>query len=155
MAFINDFGKKISKSSQDAYTKTKLGVKLSEEEKHLNSLYLELGKTFYNWTKENNYSESFNQQVNQIDRQISTMEELSVELDKIKGLMKCPVCNISIPINSSFCIHCGNKIEYPENLCKNCGATLTNNAAFCVVCGAKIVQSTESINVDDSLIKEE
>ena len=155
MAFINDFGKKISKSSQDAYAKTKLGVKLSEEEKQLNSLYLDLGKSFYNWTRENDYSESFVQQINQIEQQIASLEELSVERDRIKGLMKCPVCNASISINSTFCIQCGNKIEYPENRCKKCGATLPNNAAFCVACGAKTELVTDTVNDNENIVGEE
>ncbi len=155
MAFINDFGKKISKSSQDAYAKTKLGVKLSEEEKNLNSLYLELGKAFYNWAKENDYSESFLPQIKQIEQQIASMEALLVERDKINGLMKCPICNTSIPINSSFCINCGNKIEYAENRCKECGAPLPDNAAFCVACGAKAEVSTSSFGTDESIAKEE
>lgn len=53
--------------------------------------------------------------------------------------MKCNHCGKEIHDNSSYCPHCGNKLNKPEALfCPKCHKMRSSDMAFCPTCGSKL-----------------
>ncbi|WP_346355965.1 RDD family protein [Azotosporobacter soli] len=52
--------------------------------------------------------------------------------------MKCPSCQIEVPMESKFCQACGARMEATLNTtsCPLCGERMTQEAKFCSACGA-------------------
>ena len=155
MAFLNDLSKKISQTSQDVVKKTKdsseiyrLEGMISEEDRKINSIYQQLGKLYYELHKDS-YEISFEAMVLQINdcenRKIQCLEQI----DKIKGIKKCPQCGSEIPYTAKFCNSCGSQLEVekadiPQETisnvitCKNCNNVIGENSAFCENCGTPV-----------------
>lgn len=49
----------------------------------------------------------------------------------------CPTCHADIPLDSRFCLRCGNQMVV-VNKCDECNADLPVEAKFCMVCGSKV-----------------
>lgn len=68
--------------------------------------------------------------------------------------MQCPKCQFENPVDSNFCLECGQKLD--QN-CPECGKTLPAPAKFCNGCGHKLVAKSESspkdLSFDDKLTK--
>lgn len=58
----------------------------------------------------------------------------------------CKNCGQTLPDNTSFCSHCGTKVEIIK-FCPKCGTELSNNSSFCPNCGERIgAQSPSSFS---------
>lgn len=170
MAFFDTLGSKIQQTGQEAVKKTKdlaeitkLNSQISNEEKVVNSLLIQLGQKCYGVSVEiasinggNNAAESFYAQYNekllpicsQISMESSKIEAMKNEIIRIKNIKTCPNCGSECPETAPFCSICGQKL--PDNLptqqpkaagfifCPNCGAQLPGDAAFCTGCGQKV-----------------
>ena len=158
MAFLDDVGRKISNWSQTAVQKTKgvadgarINSNISEEEKNLNNIYRDLGRTYYQI------------HANDPDPQLKNIVLAAVESEKklsflyqqlrdIQGLVRCPACGNMAPSNSMFCNACGSglpKANQPMNgtQCPKCGNTLAMPTKFCNKCGFKIENVVPAPNI--------
>lgn len=53
------------------------------------------------------------------------------------NMIFCPSCGKKIP-KGKFCMECGYKFEFPDDVCKNCGKKLLPGAKFCMECGTPV-----------------
>jgi len=160
MAFLDDIGKKISQTGQDAAKKakdlaetTKLNLIIDEQKKVINSLYLQLGAKYYA-VKGTCPDEELIQLCSDINASMNTIAAFQGEIEKIAAseansavvvqgpIKNCPSCGGANATDAAFCHLCGSKLESPEpvpgTFCLNCGQPLKPNAAFCGSCGNKV-----------------
>ncbi len=146
MAFLD----KITKVTQDAVRGAKdmtdvarLNSLISDEEKKIDALFKQIGKTYYN-NCDGEIPEAFSElfaSVKEAEEKILGYHE---DIKKIKGSKNCANCGASNPSNSSFCISCGAPMEAQaevapaQKFCTSCGAAIEPGAAFCLSCGAKL-----------------
>jgi membrane protease subunit (stomatin/prohibitin family) len=51
-----------------------------------------------------------------------------------KGAVHCPECHGEVPLDSRFCLHCGQQLVVMKK-CPRCATDVTASAAFCSSCG--------------------
>lgn len=51
-----------------------------------------------------------------------------------KGTVHCPACHGEVPLDSRFCLHCGQQLVVMKK-CPRCSTNVTASAAFCSSCG--------------------
>lgn len=164
MGFFDDFGKKISQVGQGAAQQTKifaettkLNSHISDEEKQINNLYIQIGKNYFEAHKNNDSDEYKDLMVGITDAQ-ARIAQYQEQIRTIKGIRNCPNCGAEVPNNSAFCNSCGTKMPAKETApaagvqasakCPQCGADVAADSKFCDGCGcdlsnAAAVQSTE------------
>lgn len=164
VAFFDDFGKKISQASQSTLQKTrdmadvaKINMQISDEEKKINDIYLQIGK-LYMELHASDSEEAFKAMVQTIADAQNRIKEFEVQIQEIKGVVRCEKCGAEVAREAAFCPACGMKMpeivqeeavqeeaaaqeEEPvvEKKCSNCGAVLGNDALFCSECGTKVL----------------
>lgn len=146
MAFLD----KITKVTQDAVRGAKdmtdvarLNSLISEEQKKIDMLFNQIGRTFYE-SHEGDVPEAFVDLFTSVKEAKEKIESYNEDIKKIKGSKTCAKCGASNPSTSSFCISCGAPME-PQNetaatqkFCTSCGTPIEPGAAFCLSCGTKI-----------------
>ena len=150
MAIFGEIGKKISQTTQSAVKGTKdladiarLNSQISDEQKLLNSFFMQIGKRFYELYHDS-AEENFSSLCASITETMGKITNLRDEIQKIKGIKKCPGCGGEIPITTTFCGTCGydtrkeSESTEPSSKCPNCNKELINNVAFCTDCGQKL-----------------
>lgn len=152
MAFLDDLRKSISMAGQEAASQTRMfaetariNSKISDEEKQMNSLFLQLGRSYYEANKNNPEADRFDiiSSINDAQTRIGFYRD---EIRKVKGLKTCPQCGGEVPLNSLFCSFCGSKVPEAEtpalnmsmNKCPQCGSLVDNDSAFCTSCGCNL-----------------
>ena len=120
-AFFEGLGKKFSQTGQDAMKKTKDLAEISR----LNTekpypVYLDICQA--------------------IGGCLQTIDRHQVMVDEIKGIKKCRRCQTEVPLSSTFCPTCGNKLsedrEIPVSaICPECGMENGSSATTCMKCG--------------------
>jgi hypothetical protein len=158
MAFFEQVSQKLTQTSQEAVKKTKdmaeivkLNSAITEEQKKMDSVYCQIGKTYYkNFADKED--EMFQDYIAEISRSEAALLEMKEALRRLKGLQACPSCGNEQPIGQVFCSACGAKLpekpvepvpsqEEDTVVCNACGAVLQKGAAFCTSCGAKVEQT--------------
>ncbi len=152
MGFLDDLSKRLTVVGQEAASQTKIfaettkiNAKISDEEKQINNLYLQLGKICFENNRDNPDSR-YSDIVNNIKDAQTRIVFHRDELRRARGLKSCPQCGEDVPINSQFCNFCGSKVpevepQSPEiitNKCPHCGAPVDDKSAFCLVCGGNL-----------------
>jgi len=152
MAIFNQIGKKISQTTQNAVKGTKdladiarLNSQIAEEQKLLNSFYMQIGKKYYELSPEST-DDNFAAFCVSITECMTKLTSLREEIQNIKGIKKCAGCGAEIPVSTIFCGSCGyDTRKEPEATvedsiprCPNCNKELTDNIAFCTDCGQKL-----------------
>ena len=61
--------------------------------------------------------------------------------------MKCPKCQFENPDEATFCIECGNPMEFP---CPKCGTPTPRIGKFCMKCGCDLRESVDAPSIDYS-----
>lgn len=114
---FEDIGKKISEGSKSAVKKTKtvtetmkIKNKLAEEEDTLETLYVELGERYFKLFSDKPGDE-FTKLCAAIKNSKHKIEELSKELNGLKGIKTCKECGSEIGDNEIYCKKCGAKIK--------------------------------------------
>lgn len=117
MAFFEDFGKKISQAGQATLQKTKemadiakVNSAISDEEKKINDLYLQIGKLYVELHVAD-AEDSFKSAIEEIANAIKRIEEYKKQLLEIKGVARCSKCGAEVPVGSVFCAVCGAQIQ--------------------------------------------
>ena len=130
---------------------------MSMEAGRMVKLYNELGRKYFERTKENPDSE-FENIFNEIKTCKNRIAEYTETLNRLKGIKICVECGAQINIRAPFCSVCGAKqsqqVATPSNgqkFCTNCGTAIINNSAFCTTCGTRVQQAnpTETVSVAD------
>ena len=170
MAFFEELGKKISQVGYATVQKTKeladvskINLSISEEERKLNDLYMQIGKKYvelHTYAPENEFAELLEQVCIGKEKIVN----LKVEIEKIKGVICCENCGAEISEKSGFCSNCGAKIELKaevleeiiveevteKKLCANCQTELKPDALFCSECGTK-VQQEDDVKIEEDM----
>lgn len=114
---FEDIGKKISEGSKSAVKKTKAAAeimkiknKLAEEEDTLETFYIELGERYFKLFGDKPGDE-FTKLCAIIKKSKHKIDELSKELDELKGVKTCEECGSEIRDNAVYCKKCGAKIK--------------------------------------------
>lgn len=153
MAFWEQMGKKISDAGQGAAQQaknfsevTKLNGSISEKEKKISQLYLAIGEAYYAQHRDDPAAEQLDK-VEEIKTLAAEIERCRNEINRIKGIMKCPNCGAEVSAGSAFCNSCGTKMPQeqkeepvPEGMrrCPGCNALVSVENAFCNQCGIKL-----------------
>ena len=154
MAFFDELGRKISKTSQGVVRKTKdfadttkLGGLISDEEKQIDALYHQIGQAYFDMHKDDPEYE-LSALVAAVHDAQNRIEQYRDQINQINGIMKCPNCGTDVPNGSLFCNGCGTRMpekEQPEPVaagvpCAVCGALVAEGMRFCSCCGADMQQ---------------
>lgn len=156
MDFFEQIGKKISIAGQNVAQQTKnfadvsqLNSAISEKQKKISQLFLNIGQTYYEMHKEDPSSEH-REIMTEISTLYSEIAQNQEKIKQIKGVVKCPQCGADVPVNASFCNACGARIEQEstvdvknetQNYCPVCHAVAEPEDLYCNNCGAKIEKS--------------
>ena len=156
MAFFEQIGKKISNAGQSVAQQTKnfadvsqLNSAISEKEKKISRLFLNLGEMYYEIHKDDLESDHY-EVIAEISRLYSEIEQDQEKIKKIKGVVKCPQCGADVLIDAAFCSSCGAKIgknivkeDHKESyrFCPVCHSVIDSDDSFCNHCGTKIENS--------------
>jgi len=156
MAFFDELGKKISQTSQGVVQKTKdtaevikLNGMISDEEKRIKNLYMQIGKVYFELHSDS-CEEPLADMVASIKEAKSTIEQYSEQVKRLKGIVRCPNCGGDVQYGSPFCSSCGTKMEVKQPTvinedpsvihCSKCGMPINDGCAFCTNCGTKVAQ---------------
>lgn len=157
MAFFEQIGKHLTNAGQNVAQQTqnladvtRLNSAISEKEKKISQLFLEIGKGYYERHKNDGEAEELNKiiEINSLFAEIFANRE---KIKQIKGVIKCENCGADVPLNAAFCNACGAQINQVgtvkennenERRCPACHAVIEKDNLFCNYCGTKI----ESIN---------
>lgn len=148
MAFFDDISKKITQTGQSAVQKTRdmtevarLNGAVSDEEKKINSLYLQVGK-LYMAIHSNDYESDFAGMISAIRDSETKIQQYKQQIEDIKGITHCEKCGAEVPNNVLFCSVCGNAMpkvnaEDFANMvrCSGCGNMVPKDMRFCTHCG--------------------
>lgn len=154
MTILDDFGKALTKTSQDVAKKAKdmaekgnLKLQLKEEKWKLTGEYTNLGEKYFAMFGENVPAELREEaaKVEEIKRKITILEE---HLSKLGNEKTCPNCGSNVPEQGQYCSACGTKYPEPQeaeaeaeevefHTCKGCGAQVMKEEAYCTKCGEK------------------
>lgn len=150
MAFLDEIGKKISQTGQDMVQKTKdtaetmkLSSAISDEEKRIQNLYLEIGQRYFELHADS-YEAELEELVLSIKEANTKIDSYNEQIKRLKGIVRCPNCGGEVAYGAPFCSTCGSKmmdvvapVESTVRRCKNCGLPLADGAGFCTNCGTK------------------
>lgn len=150
MAFLDDIGKAFSNAGQktkDMADIAKFNSLLSEEEKKINNLYTQIGKTYVQ-LHPTDYDENlaaFFMAYRESEKKIA---EIKARLKQLKNLIDCPGCGSELPADAMFCSKCGYRmptrpVVVPDGsaICTSCGAFVPKTMRFCTGCGAPMAVS--------------
>ena len=153
MAFFDDLGAKLSKAGQSTMLKAnnladtaKLSMRTNELNKSIQEVYTKLGEQYYA-LHGSQPEEALAELCGQVDQLNAEIQEIRVELQRIKQIKVCPNCGSENPSDASFCNQCSAALptlppkEQPAaggKTCPNCGAQMQESALFCTKCDTKL-----------------
>ena len=144
--FFEQFGKKVTQTSQDAMKKTKefaeiakLNTQISDEEKRLNKIYMNLGRLYYQLYG-NQPSLEFKDLCLAIEGSLKNVEHYEVMVNELRGIKRCESCGTEMPIDSTFCQTCGSRLNEERGsvvavVCAKSGMENVAQATSCIGCG--------------------
>ena len=145
---LTDAGQSVAQQSKNFADVTQLNSSISDKEKKISQLYLNLGQLYYEGHKED-LSAEHREILDLINTLYTEIAQHREKIKQIKGVVKCPHCGADVPLNASFCNACGAEIERNESVsekdeaqryCAICHAAVHAEDSFCNNCGAKIDQ---------------
>lgn len=151
MGFWTDLkksGQEAAGKAKDLAEATRLQLAQQEQERKLEHLYTQLGKSFYEKTQVEEGSEFYEliQSITKIQEEIAASREQQMLL---KGGVRCAFCGTLMEADAIFCPGCGTRRELPKEpevivetedgkvLCPGCGKQVERKA-FCAFCGTKL-----------------
>lgn len=122
MGFFDKFTNTVSTASKEGISKAKeikdaakVQMDIKDRESSIAKMYRELGQAYYHAHKEDADPEY--DQILAIKASFAEIADLKAELDKIKGVRRCPSCGQQIALNAKFCANCGTSCEeVPEKV---------------------------------------
>lgn len=153
MDLFGNIGKKITNTGQNVAKHTKnfadvaqLNSAISEREKKISQLFLNIGQVYYEAHKNDSEGE-YQENIAEISKLYFEITQNQEKIKQIKGVVKCPQCGADVPLNAAFCNTCGTKIERGSGIetnggihkiCPECHSAVDPEDSFCNYCGAKI-----------------
>lgn len=154
MTILDDFGKALTRTSQDVAKRAKdiaekgnLKIQLKEEIWKLSEEYSKLGEKYFALFGENVPAELREEaaKVEELKRKINILEE---HLSKLGNEKQCPNCGTRMSAKGPYCSACGEKYPEPEeteeeaeevefHACGGCGNQVMEGEAYCTKCGMK------------------
>ena len=110
---INSTSKEINKKAKDLMSSNKLEGQIAAEEDKIQSIYLQIGMEYYAACKDDPEC-TYAQLCQQIDAARKEISKLKKELEKLKGLQRCPNCGSAVSVDAAFCPKCGTKMPTDE-----------------------------------------
>ena len=153
MAFFDDLGAKLSKTGQKTMQKaneladiTKLNMRTNELNRNIQDLYAKVGEQYYalHGTEPEAAVAGLCAEITAAKAEI---EQIRVDIQRIKQIKVCPSCGYENPSDASFCCKCSAALPElaPKQaaaptgpVCPNCGSPLMEGAQFCTKCGTRI-----------------
>lgn len=155
MAFFEQLGKRLTDAGQNVAQQTKnladvtqLNSAISDREKKISQLYLNIGQLYYEEHKGDSTADH-QEIIGEINALYAEIAQNREKIKQIKGVVKCPKCGADVPLNAAFCNACGTKMERVDSIsetngaqrhCPICHAVVSAEDSFCNNCGAKIDQ---------------
>ena len=120
MAFWEQMSKKITDASQGAAQQaknfsevTKLNGTISEKEKKITQLFHAIGEAYYAQHKDDPAAEQ-PEKIEEVKALAAEIERCRNEINRIKGIVKCPNCGAEVSAGSAFCNSCGTKMPQEQ-----------------------------------------
>lgn len=118
MGFWNNIGDNVKNTAATVGKKTdetikasKLKFKSSQLNNDIKNKYEKLGALVYELSKSGEKdSEAFDELIAEIDTAKAELEDISKQLDELKGMVACTVCGFKTDNDNSFCPKCGAKL---------------------------------------------
>lgn len=156
MAFFNELGKKFTQAGQEVTQQakifaetTKINSHISDEEKQINNLFIQIGKNYFEMNK-NNASDVYADIMVSITDAQARIEQYKEQIRKIKGISNCPNCGAEVANGSMFCNSCGAKMTVaevqPTAKCPQCGSDVMQGSKFCDSCGYDVSNAVQSVD---------
>lgn len=106
---VSSTGKELNKKAKDLVSTSKLEGQISAEEEKIHNAFLQIGMDYYHAHKDT--PDAFcGQLCEQIAASYDTIEQLKKEVERLKGLQRCPNCGSAVTIEAAFCPSCGTKM---------------------------------------------
>lgn len=149
MALWDSLTKKASETTAKAVQQakilaetTKLNSQIADEEKKISNNYYQIGK-LYAAMHQNDCEEDFAGMLAEIAEAEQKIRELKIQIQDIKGVVRCESCGAEVSKESAFCSACGAAlpkvevvVEDPDHeKCDSCGALVEKGMRFCTACG--------------------
>ncbi len=165
MKKVEQISKKVGDTATNTYNtvadksgklieETKLKIAISEKQTDIDEIYEEIGKAVYNAYKAGeDVGKDFTKEAKKIDKLNEEIQNMNTKILYNKGLRVCASCGETIPLDSKFCVNCGEKqkavkikeekketkkeeVEV-EKVCPECGQVFEPTAKYCNKCGHK------------------
>ena len=151
MSFWTDLkksGQEAAGKAKDLAEVTKLQLVQKEQERKLEQLYAQLGKSFYEKAVQEENAE-FSDLLQSITQTLEEIETCKEQQLLIKGGVRCAACGTLMEADAMFCPNCGAQKELPKEpevvveatpgkmICPGCGKQV-DPKAFCAFCGTKL-----------------
>ena len=140
---LTDMGQGVAQGTKNLTDTARLNGLISDEEKNIEKLIIELGQAYYNLHK-NDPAAELAQIVGSINEAYNNIEQHKEQIKLIKGDTKCGNCGADVANGAAFCANCGapNPEAQPAapaaRFCGNCGTPAEPGSAFCNNCGSKL-----------------
>ncbi|MCD8212105.1 MAG: zinc-ribbon domain-containing protein [Oscillospiraceae bacterium] len=140
-----DFIGRVSKTFSDTGKKTKdladiarLNGKISDNNRKIKQLHTEIGE-LYCQEHGADAEEAFSSRVSEVQKLDVENKKWNEEIQKLRGMTKCPKCGNYCAGNAMYCTSCGQRL-LPENVvvCQKCGSVVEKGTLFCQYCGARL-----------------
>ena len=148
MSFLDQLGKKLSDTGQEAATKarnfaevTRINGLISDTERRISRLYGEIGQSYYERHKDDPAAEEA-ERISAILSAYGEIAQYQEQIKQIKGVEQCPNCGAEVAAGSAFCNACGAKLVPPAaqagRSCPQCGCPVAEDDLFCNSCGPRL-----------------
>ena len=98
--------------STDLYDITRMSFAINEKENRIDKLFKNIGMlTYRDYENGVEFSEDIALLMEEIDKRYEEIDELKVEINKIKNVEVCPECKKTNPNGANFCLSCGAKLK--------------------------------------------
>ena len=148
MALWDNLSKKASEATAKAAQQmrvlsetSRLNGLISDEEKKINNNYYQIGK-LYAAIHLRDFEGEFGGMIAAIIESEQKIKEYRMQIQEIKGIIRCEKCGAEVAKGIAFCSACGTAMPQSEttavsdhNKCVNCGASVAKGMRFCTSCG--------------------
>ena len=110
---VTDAGKTIGEKTKQGSDLAKAKLKISTEERALNDIYCEIGKTFYEKKEGVPCCDEMKELFDKVAEKTSLIESLKSQIRSLKGVVVCENCGADVPLDFD-CGKCGAKVVKPE-----------------------------------------
>lgn len=99
------------KKTDEAIKTSKLKFKSSQLNNDIKNKYEKLGALVYELSKSGEKdSEAFDELIAELDAAKAELDDISKQLDELKGMVACPACGLKTDNDNAFCPKCGAKL---------------------------------------------